>query len=370
MKRALIINEWPSYLINESGCNVFSYKLINFLNEHKFCVDEIILKTPLNNINWKTIYPNNNYNPIFLNLNLKDKFINKINFIEDQIEKIINNNKYDIIISNFHLGFNRINKYKNFFFVPHNSYEIITKYGIGTKKRKLLIPFYWIIRKLINHKNPFLASNIIVFDPYTKNKIIKTKKYNNSKVFLVPIFHNFFNEEKEVIYENKRENVFYIGRLANKQKNLKLLNKVADYIDIHVYGGGGDEKILSSPNIKKFGIVKDNKKENIFKTKKVMIMTSRYEGSPIVLIEALSFGIPIVLLDTFPFAKYVTNETGSVLLNKKSGAKKFGSVIKQILELEEKEYRKLQIQCFDVYLKKFSNKVAEQEWKKIISSIN
>ena len=248
-----------------------------------------------------------------------------------------------------------------------NSYDILVNYGVGTKKNKLLLPFHKLIKFFINHKNPFKAKNIIIFDKWTEGKIMKKKKYKNTNVYLLPIFHVFFNTEIDNVLSNKKGGgCFFIGRISDKQKNIKYLNKIPRNIQIDVFGIGPDEKLLKSKNIHKRGFVSDNQKINIFKNNKVMIMTSRYEGSPISLIEALSFGIPLILLDTFPFARYIANNKGCVLLKKKTKPKKFEKYIEKILNLDEKEYQNMQLSCFQFYEQNLSNKIAEKEWKKII----
>lgn len=201
-KKILIINEWPSYLYNESGCNAFCYSLINFLIEKGFFVEEIILKEQNNN-EWKKFYFKN-YNPIFFNITKGSKFIKTINNIERQIKEIVDKNQYKLIISNFQLGFKEINKMNNFFFVPHNSYDILAKYGEGVKKKIFFLPFNMIVRKIINHRNPFKSKNIVVFDDLTQKKLLNSKKYKNYKIYLLPIFHNFYNSNYNILLNEKR----------------------------------------------------------------------------------------------------------------------------------------------------------------------
>lgn len=124
--------------------------------------------------------------------------------------------------------------------------------------------------------------------------------------------------------------------------------------------------MLNSSNIIKHGFVNDEIKREIFLNKKILIMTSRYEGSPISLIEATSFGIPIILLDTFPFAKYITKNTGSKLLDKKISPKKFALEIVNFLGMPKEKYKEEQLKCLNKYKKCLSNEIGERILEKIL----
>lgn len=133
------------------------------------------------------------------------------------------------------------------------------------------------------NKNHFIEPNGIEF-----NKKLKTKSNVNSSITLS-----------------------YIGRLEIYQKGLDLLIKACESIKkellnnnvkIELYGPdreGTVEKLnelLRKTDL--FDIIHINKgvfgteKENVYKNTDVFIMTSRFEGLPMGLIEALSYGIP------------------------------------------------------------------------------
>lgn len=125
-------------------------------------------------------------------------------------------------------------------------------------------------------------------------------------------------------YENK--NILAVGRLTY-QKGFDILlrcwndvvkcGKASGWI-LNIVGNGEDKEKLENYIIEN-GIEKNviiheptSKIEEFYKGSSIYVMTSRFEGLPMVLIEAMSFGMPVVSLDcqTGPAELIVDGENG------------------------------------------------------------
>lgn len=108
-----------------------------------------------------------------------------------------------------------------------------------------------------------------------------------------------------------------LARICEDQKNFKAMVEVmrllpADY-SLDIYGDGTEKEVS---DLKKL-IQHDrriryqgssNKVEDIYKEYSLFLMTSHYEGFGQTLVEARSQGLPIVLFDTFPAAKWIVRD--------------------------------------------------------------
>ena len=133
---------------------------------------------------------------------------------------------------------------------------------------------------------------------------------NNPKAFILTI-SNFLEElpEKEALLENKK--VISVGRFSY-QKGFDILINVWSIVKKSVSSegwvlqiiGDGEDKDMIKDKIKELGIDSSveviDAKENIsnyYFDSSIYVMTSRFEGLPMVLIEAKSYGLPIVSFD-------------------------------------------------------------------------
>lgn len=135
----------------------------------------------------------------------------------------------------------------------------------------------------------------------SQGKRIYTESYdiNPDKITVI---HNWIdNTHHNVKYDSNCKKLVTVGRFhPEKGYNFvidiakKIYKKYPDWCwDIY---GDGDEEIMKNlsniPNIKLKGIVKGI--ENIFPNHSIYVMTSYYEGLPLVLLEAKQFKLPII----------------------------------------------------------------------------
>lgn len=152
-------------------------------------------------------------------------------------------------------------------------------------------------------------------------------------------FHDKFKDKSSVLYNvidkaaliKKMEtdtgkydfDIAYVGRLTYQKDPVRLINVFADIIkakpDVKIAVAGTGDMAEQTESIAKQLSITDNVKflgfmSNPYKllhSSKLMIMTSRWEGTPMCALEAMALGVPIVSTPTDGLCELVTDgETG------------------------------------------------------------
>lgn len=159
--------------------------------------------------------------------------------------------------------------------------------------------------------NSFLnkASGII----YLSEKELENcvSKGLNDKNYIMPNGCEMVDVDIDNIYIHKPINIVYLGRLVLHHKGIDYLLDALDILakkesnDFHVtfYGNENDIDILEiKKRLKKLitiahyaGPVYGKEKANVYKEADMFILTSRFEGMPMAVLEALSYGVPCLL---------------------------------------------------------------------------
>lgn len=160
-----------------------------------------------------------------------------------------------------------------------------------------------------------------------KEFVFANKVKQNSQVLVNVIDINIINkkvleDENEYFYD-----IIYLGRLSDVKnplrvykimKNICLKNKKVQCVMV----GDGDlkqniEKKIIGDNMSENIILKGNMKNpmKILKSSKVMLMTSKYEGTPMCALEAMATGVPIVSTPTDGLVNLIKNHKNGFLSN-------------------------------------------------------
>ena len=214
-----------------------------------------------------------------------------------------------------------------------NIVGIISTIGLSTKfiscdHTNSIVDIDTTMKKLQRYVGAKLADKIITLTTADRNNYIKKYKINSKRVDYIYNWIDSIDVEKKYNLDSKK--LITVGRF-HQQKGYDYLSKVAikvlsRYPDWQwdIYGSGNDQiKQYLITELDKGGVLsrvhfKGNVKgtDNIYPDHAIYVMTSRYEGLPLVLLEAKQYGLPIVSFNcpTGP-AEIVLNGTNGVLID-------------------------------------------------------
>lgn len=235
------------------------------------------------------------------------------------------------------------------------------------------------MKKLQRYVGAKLADMIITLTTADRNNYIKKYKIKPKKVDYIYNWINSIDEEKKYNLDSKK--LITVGRF-HKQKGYDYLSKVAikvlsRYPDWQwdIYGSGNDQikqdliteldegDVLSRVHFK--GNVKGT--DNIYPDHAIYVMTSRYEGLPLVLLEAKQYGLPIVSFNcpTGPAEIVLDGENGYLIDN--FDISQMSQKIIELIENNELRLRFSRNSMLDT--DKFNKKRIIEQWIKLIEEM-
>lgn len=167
----------------------------------------------------------------------------------------------------------------------------------------------------INSFNPLVKRlKIFCYNLYDKvvvlNKndfdYLKNKIYDKNKLSIIRNISPFDGLDKYHKYRSSSKTIISIGRLSYQKNFSRLIDlwRQSDYKDWElIIIGDGEEfvalnRLIALHKLKNVKLVPATREITSFYSKaSLLLMTSRYEGLPMVLIEAKNFGIPVLAFD-------------------------------------------------------------------------
>lgn len=218
----------------------------------------------------------------------------------------------------------------------HNNYDIyLNKYTIGYKSEFL---------------DGLASADKAVC--LTQSDLVNYSKINeNMQCIYNPLtIDNTFKSTLKV------NNISFTGRLSFEHKGIDYLLSVASMLPdkwtISIAGGGTDseveklKKLIQEEGLEKkvifLGSLRGNELQEHYLNSSIYLMTSRWEGMPLVLAEAMSFGLPIIAFEQSGSNEVLENGKYGILVkngNINELSDKINSLIDSIEEREK--YQKL-----------------------------
>lgn len=249
---------------------------------------------------------------------------------------------------------------------PHCSF---IKNAQENKKLKKFVANYFLFKKF------FKGAECFSF----LNKEEQQKSIYNKKFIIIP---NGISVKKNKVLNKNIENsnkikILYIGRIDIYHKGLDILLKhllelrsfLEEYnITVSVYGSGKISEEMEFKNmIRRFnlekyvnicGKVEKEKKQLVYEKHDFLILTSRYEGLPLVILEALKFGCPcFVSKNTNMLDEILYFKSGSGYVYEKHDFNiRFCNFIKDYKTNKEKYIKNTQ-EHIKIYMEKYSRNI-------------
>ena len=196
------------------------------------------------------------------------------------------------------------------------------------KRNKLDLRVY--INKAVDHIVYRIADMIIAVSPEVKEIVCKRYNLSASRVIVVKngiVFHGKFRggvfERNNFDFRKNRLKILAVGRLAYEKNFDVLIRAIAHIVEkgftrisVQVLGDGEEYEKLSSlinslqlNNYVELLGYKDNVIEYMLNSH-VFVITSRYEGLSVAMIEAFSCSLPVVASNAPGLRDFINNENG------------------------------------------------------------
>lgn len=355
-----ILTEKVNYLANQKKFNIHVITTEQNTTDYGFDVSDKVIVEHFK-INFYKLYNEQLIKKYF-------KTQKKLAIYKNRLHTYINDNNIDICVS---LGGKEIEFLGN---VKWNCRRIIEIHFSKNIRKQFLLARKtgWLWNLIGNYRNKQLELQIKGFDKLvvlTKGDLLEWQQITNN----VKQIYNFSPFKSNLKSPLDKKRIISVGRLE-PQKGFDLLIEAFSNINrddlngysFHIYGDGEDKKALLELIIDKqlnnfifLEGVSKNIQEEMYNSS-IYIMTSRYEGFPMVLLEALSVGLPIISYDcpTGPAEIIENNDVG--FLVEFNNAKQ---LVEKTVELVNNEKVRLEKGQFAYNKNKKFDKVAiMKEW--------
>lgn len=209
-----------------------------------------------------------------------------------------------------------------------------------------------VVKKLI--QDIFKKSNSVIVLGQNWEKIVKSIVPEAKTV----VINNAINiPNYKVKWNDERINILFLGVLIQRKgiydllDAIKILNDkgiVKDKNLNFIIGGSGSEELKIKKTIEQYdlldciemvGWVNGEKKEELLKKSQLFVLPSYNEGLPMAILEAISYGIPVIGTNVGSINEAITNGESGILIN----PNKKEEIVSSILKLVENR------ECWEMY---------------------
>ena len=357
-----IITQKMNYLSQNYNYNIYVITTDQHDKEKYFYLNEKIKHIDLG-INYLDDINKNFFKRILI-------YIQKQKKHEKKLKNIINEIKPEILISLGDEDRNFIYKFKNKNIKIVREHHFNKNYLLQSETRNFI---YKLKAYYMYFKDIYLVNKYDEFIVLTEED---KEKWHNKKIKSIP---NFINNipEKSSNYENKK--IISVGRLEY-QKGYDILINVWNIISkkypnwiLEIYGEGIERESLQN-KINKLGLEKSfilkGTVKNIqdkYLESSIYIMSSRFEGMPMVLLESMAYGLPVVSFDCPCGPKDIIKDNEDGFLVKFGNIEQMAEKIEKLILDEEK--RKFFGKNARKNIQRYSQDKIMNQWKELFESL-
>lgn len=181
----------------------------------------------------------------------------------------------------------------------------------------------------------------------SKHRFAVSQKIKMKIPYQTDIAKNFVNTHviDTQSIDNSDKQVAFVGRLS-KEKGTDNLLKIAEAlpnINFHIYGDGPEKETLIKSNVSNLILHgQQTKMDDVWSNIGLLILPSLYEGLPMVVLEAMARGIPVVASDVGDLYKVITDHKNGWLV-KPGDIAAYVNTIKYCFALTDKDKQQLHI---------------------------
>lgn len=375
MKKVLLIENRPDYGIGgieTYNRNLYKILTINFKNikidRAAFLPCENIYNGELLKQYYYVFNPHANYRTERGNYNFA-----KIAFLfhkfRNLIYKLNRENNYDLIIDSTITTFKKFNVLPFYFWVQHNTPNYYKMFYIKNKLVRNFIIFCEICFGVQN--NILHANNLILYDWYNYEEV-RSKRTSLFNAYIIPLSSCIPSNFTSALtnFASSRKRILYFGRIDNEQKNINLLSQINNKLNLIDFYGKGDANWIKKLGSSYKGFINNDCDgvKNLFTKYKFMIVMSNYEGFSYSLTQALSYGLPIIVLDTYASAKFLVNDNqNGFLLQPGKSLNEYVKQLKNIYSISNEQYLQLSLNAYKFAQDNLSEKQFQEKWLRIFN---
>lgn len=256
--------------------------------------------------------------------------------------------------------------------------KLLNKYGKEGTIKISEQHVYDISKKYIAKLNKL--KNIDYLIPVSKNLLNNYQNKVNIKMYYIPLALNHFPKENELSHVDNK-NLIAIGRLDKIKGFVDLIPIIDNLVNknpkikLNIFGDGPEKENLQEL-IKKFGLEKNIKLwgfkkytfiKDYLKNSSLYLMTSYEESFGLVVIEAMSYGIPCIAFDSAKGVLDIINEENGYLISNRD-IKLYTKTILDYFDLSSKVKKKMSASA-RLTATKYNFDNVQKEWLNFINNI-
>lgn len=231
-------------------------------------------------------------------------------------------------------------------------------------------------RKFFSKVRAVFDKMVLLSESY-KREMVELSGFPEEKLIGIP--NPFPLLKNDVDYQKKENTILYVGRISNAQKRIgsllniwKLVQAELPNWNIEIVGGGPElcywKRQSSKMNLKRISFRDFVDPEEYYIKSKIILMTSLYEGFPMVLVEAMQYGCIPIAYNSFAALSDIIEDSINGYMIKPFDSKEY---VRKLIMLANDEDRMMCMskRCMEKS-STFDSKVVAKKWINLFSELN